>query len=416
MKQQHYKTAIILSMLGLISIALLLWQALGMQRHLRITPDQGYRVEVADDREIGGGSVVKRIDTPGKWHFSCELAAKYEWPFCELAVFVGTPQQGLDLSRFDTVEVKALYRGPGSHQMRIFVRDFDPAYADPAKNETWKVQGAFVVPPADGKPVRIGLDSFPVASWWISSFKIPPEKAKPSFDNVPLIQFGSSTLMEPGHHEVIVDYIEFQGKWLSRAEVLLIIATLWVLGLSVLFLGRLRRVEREKQEINEAASRDPLTGARNRAGVINELNALLDNGLRLAGKSMGVIFADIDHFKRINDAHGHATGDEVLKLFANELQRGIRNSDYLVRWGGEEFVVFLPLADLEQSTWVANKLHRLLHEAQWPAGLAVTASFGVALSGDEPLNDTIARADAALYRAKHGGRDRVEIDMPPATE
>ncbi|WP_028454265.1 GGDEF domain-containing protein [Chitinilyticum litopenaei] len=421
MKWPSLSFASALAALLLGSALLLWWQHAGMNRTLRITPAAGHRIEVIDDRLIGGGSVARHIPMPDKWRFTCELSPQYQWPFCELAVFVGKPEQGLDLAGFDRLAIKARYRGVGSHQMRVFLRNFNPAYASPDRNETWKVMGAFLVPPADGGELELPIKSFAVASWWVAQHKIPPEHASMELDNVPLIQFGSSTLMEPGHHDVEVDYIEFRGKWLSRGELLLLLGLIWlaVIGGVVWrhlrssreivddLLGLATRLEQQRLDMDHAAHYDALTDVRNRTGLLDEL---------LAGHGrctqMGVVFADIDHFKQINDTYGHDVGDRVLQQFAATLQSGIRSSDYLVRWGGEEFVLFFPQISLDGAELVAEKLRKSLHQAGWPLGMTVTASFGVAVCQGEALDAAICRADAALYRAKRGGRDRVVLDEP----
>ena len=121
---------------------------------------------------------------------------------------------------------------------------------------------------------------------------------------------------------------------------------------------------------------------------------------------------DIDHFKRINDTHGHAAGDAVLRSFAAGLQAQVRASDLLARWGGEEFVVGLPGTDLDGGARLAERVRAAFAERaiEAPNGeqLHVTATFGVAeFDGRGGLLDLLAAADAALYRAKRAGKDRV---------
>ncbi len=127
---------------------------------------------------------------------------------------------------------------------------------------------------------------------------------------------------------------------------------------------------------------------------------------------MTLVFIDIDHFKRVNDAHGHAIGDQVIRGLAQLVRSAVQRDDLFARWGGEEFLlVFRDTPGLEGRN-IAERLRERIASAQWPDGLRVTCSFGVAeWHRGEDLNDGIKRADEAMYRAKQDGRDRVEIEL-----
>ncbi len=151
---------------------------------------------------------------------------------------------------------------------------------------------------------------------------------------------------------------------------------------------------------------DPLTGLLNRRGVEERIA-----GMREEGASFAIAIADLDGFKVLNDTHGHAVGDRALRLFAHTLAASIRPQDEAARFGGEEFVVLLPGADLEAATAVLERvrvaLRRALHDADLPP---FTSSFGVAASarGAAPA-EVLEAADRALYAAKRAGRDRVVV-------
>lgn len=163
-------------------------------------------------------------------------------------------------------------------------------------------------------------------------------------------------------------------------------------------------LELEAKELAGQAYTDPLTGVLNRQGLRAEL---MSNSTLLA-PPMSVIFTDIDRFKTINDRHGHDTGDDVLRRFAGLIASNIRSSDRLVRWGGEEFLIVCPLTDVRQAAHLGNQLRAALHMQSWPAGLQVTASFGIAQHRDgSEINTVIKEADEQLYRAKQQGRDQV---------
>ena len=161
------------------------------------------------------------------------------------------------------------------------------------------------------------------------------------------------------------------------------------------------------------AVKDQLTGLSNRRHFDRHGTALFEKA-RETGADLALVMLDIDHFKAINDTHGHAIGDEVLIEFANRLGRNVRSKDMACRLGGEEFVVAMPGTDLELAFVVADRMRRevAMHPFVARGGaeqLSVTTSAGVAIvgDGDASLADTLARADAALYNAKQNGRDQV---------
>jgi diguanylate cyclase (GGDEF)-like protein len=121
-----------------------------------------------------------------------------------------------------------------------------------------------------------------------------------------------------------------------------------------------------------------------------------------------VVLLDIDHFKRVNDGYGHATGDEVLKELTRRLEDSLRQCDRVGRWGGEEFLVLLPETHAAGAGHVAEKLRRVMADRPFPGELAVTVSLGVATyrPGDTAAS-LVEWADQAVYRAKAGGRNRV---------
>ncbi|TMQ02155.1 MAG: diguanylate cyclase [Deltaproteobacteria bacterium] len=175
-----------------------------------------------------------------------------------------------------------------------------------------------------------------------------------------------------------------------------------------------REVEQLRQNVARAqteARTDPLTGAANRAAFDEELARRCE--LAAAGREgFALVFADIDHFKRINDSYGHPVGDRVLTAFVEFLRARIRRSDTLARYGGEEFGVILPGAALRPALRKARRMNEELARSDWAVDLATklkfTASMGVAAwQPGEGASGLVERVDRALYRAKHEGRNRV---------
>ena len=166
----------------------------------------------------------------------------------------------------------------------------------------------------------------------------------------------------------------------------------------------------EVARLSRLSTVDPLTGALNRRGLDTSFPEVETVDARI--EPLSVVMADLDHFKAVNDHFGHAAGDEVLKAVAARFAELMRLGDAVVRFGGEEFLLVLPRASLEHAAQVAERARKSLGAEPVRAGdavITVTASFGVAERlPDEGREGVIARADAALYRAKAAGRDRVE--------
>ena len=161
------------------------------------------------------------------------------------------------------------------------------------------------------------------------------------------------------------------------------------------------------------ATHDPLTGAWNRGAILDILAREMVRTGRENG-CLGVAMVDLDHFKLVNDTHGHLTGDTVLRETTRRMQSSLRPYDELGRYGGEEFLVVLPGCDVSNVTTIAERLCRRVsrHPIDVSEGIVpVTISVGVASTGEERTADVkalITAADSALYRAKENGRNRVE--------
>lgn len=162
------------------------------------------------------------------------------------------------------------------------------------------------------------------------------------------------------------------------------------------------------------AHTDALTGLANRRQADAWLRREVQRSQRY-GRPFSVLMLDLDRFKRVNDEHGHPAGDFVLVDLGNELERSVRGSDAVARWGGEEFLVLLPETDLDAAVGLAEQLRVKLGKHPLGDGHVLTVSIGVASfrSGDR-AEDLVARADAALYAAKRSGRDAVRAEIPPA--
>ena len=178
--------------------------------------------------------------------------------------------------------------------------------------------------------------------------------------------------------------------------------------------------EQFQREMFERTVRDSLTGLYNRAYFLAQFGALADRS-GVKGLGVALLMLDIDHFKRINDHHGHDVGDAVLREVANLLRQATRTEDLVARYGGEEFVIALPVAAPDAATERAERLRSSLASRRMLAAgvpVEVTASIGLAFTSAErprSVASLLATADRGLYQAKNSGRDRTVFSQEVAT-
>jgi len=175
-----------------------------------------------------------------------------------------------------------------------------------------------------------------------------------------------------------------------------------------------RTAKRQNLALEQLATVDPLTGAGNRRAQTAKLDAM-SAMFRRTHTAASVLILDVDHFKKLNDSHGHIVGDEILVELAELIRANIRPTDNLYRYGGEEFIVIAEHTGLASAQPLAEKLRAAIAENHFVNDIHVTASFGVAeLQPGEGRQGWLSRADAALFKAKNKGRNRVYVSEQTA--
>ena len=223
-----------------------------------------------------------------------------------------------------------------------------------------------------------------------------------------------------GAFEVYVDITPTRNRIIHAtlgATGVLAVVLLLVFGLLYLPMRKgTQGLKNAQDKLSELASVDSLTGIFNRRFLLARVSEERDKMRRktrdIKPGHMCFVMADIDHFKKVNDTHGHLAGDEVLREVSGRLRKALRSYDLIGRYGGEEFLVMLPNTDLESALKLANRMHQAVAETPimcHGVRQTVTISVGVAdsLSPDEEISHAINRADEALYEAKNSGRNRV---------
>lgn len=182
---------------------------------------------------------------------------------------------------------------------------------------------------------------------------------------------------------------------------------LLLLSLVMILRHEFERVSSHARSMEDAANTDPLTGIANRRALEEWL--LGWDGQDVSDDA-ALVLIDIDHFKSINDAHGHLVGDEVLVSTAQLIRSQLRTRDVVGRWGGEEFLVIVESGSLSQAKALANRIRQIVNASVHPVAGSVTVSAGIAIcSAGEPAMNAFRAADSALYAAKSSGRNRVEV-------
>lgn len=425
---------ITIGLVVLTVLTVLLFVTYGDSRELKITPSL-YPYMATNDQSQGGISQSSLETTDGVTTLTCSLAKSegYPWPYCGVSIALADDKnQGLDLSSFHTVRVNIDFEQLGeeaSPALRFYLRNFNPAYANAEDEYTLKYNGISYTPGISQGYVDIPLANFQVLTWWLADNKIPIQYSAPEFKNITLVELATGSGHNEGDYRLTINSIEFIGHYIAGETLMFALLSFWVtlvLVYSLIAIRRsrvivsrsqrrqehLRKLNKQLQEENvqfaEIANRDALTGAMNRHSIRGWLDKAFDNN-ESDDKVLSVLYIDIDYFKEVNDQFGHSMGDDILREFTMVVWGILNSSDRLVRWGGEEFVVFAPQRTLDEAIELAERIRATIESHSWVHRGSLSTSIGVATLGDEKTNEMLLRADEALYRAKHQGRNKVVV-------
>jgi diguanylate cyclase (GGDEF)-like protein len=284
-------------------------------------------------------------------------------------------------------------------------------YAQRLERRGYQVQSAISAEEAraeleNGVPDLILLDVFMPK---VSGFDLLRElRAAPRTATVPIILISA---LSDTHH--IVEGLELGANDYVTKPIVMPILTARMEAL-LRSSELVRRLEVQTELLSKLAAFDDLTGSYNRRSMFHHLEAELSRSRRY-GRSLAVLMADIDHFKQVNDQHGHLIGDQALRWVASSLQNELRSMDFLCRYGGEEFCAILPETNQPGAVRAAERLRTALERQQFTTdgvSLSLTISIGGASwtpHEREEVPDLLARADRALLDAKRLGRNQVQI-------
>ncbi|MFW1472254.1 diguanylate cyclase [Vibrio parahaemolyticus] len=424
--------------LSICTISLVaLYSVLGDTRKLVITPEQ-FNIYATKDASEGGLSTADITYDAQSLVLNCELKkSSYAWPYCGISVYtdVAKPTHGIDLSNYHTIRLKLHYEEAGdgqnpSHDLRLYLRNYNPDYSKPDDEYTIKYNGMQFSPSNFSETIEIPIKNLQVMTWWLADNKVDIEHSAPEFSNITRIDIATGSGAALGQHKIVIDKIEFEGAYLAQETLLFALLFSWIaLGLAFSLhelrknraaYEKAKRRHRHLEKVNgtlraqnyefaELAHRDALTGAMNRHAVQTWLEQQARQ-VRWGHSTLSILYMDLDNFKKINDKFGHQMGDDILREFVMVVASSIAPDDRLVRWGGEEFVVFCPDTNIEQAVKKAEIIRKNVANHLWVHGEALTCSIGVAQMQNERVTETMARADEVLYLAKRNGRNRVEVN------
>lgn len=410
----------------ILVLALIVWVgattlAALSERSYRLMQDGGMRSLYND----GGAATALNWIDKRRQGFSCIMLQSSGIRFCGMNVQLGDgARNGIDFSDYSKLRLEVEYKGP-AEKFRVYYRNgIDDANINDSKFQEVDVpvrKGSYIY--------EIPFDTFNVAAWWIDSRQVQdmPELRVPSRDSVVHVGFDIGTPMAVGQHYFHVADFSVVAPWLGRTNTIW-----WAVGSLIYFvitgllynffrlrtqlkerhdemfglLKKLQEADTESAHFKRLSMYDSLTGLLNRRAALDLVDEFAQHN-SLTGTALVVM--DIDHFKQVNDSHGHEVGDEVLKRVSAVVQHAVREGDAAVRWGGEEIVVICPKTNAEGVVRVAEKLRGEIKHLRFSVpDLIITASFGVAnIRQGESFSQALGRADEALYEAKKSGRDQV---------
>jgi diguanylate cyclase (GGDEF)-like protein len=425
----RYKLECVLAVMLVLTFIAIVGERWILRTRLVIEP-HSYTGEIYDDRDAGGASVGTMIHDGRIYEWQCTLSNGNGHPYCGFEIVLAPfRQNGLDLRHYDHIQVWMDYIGDAP-TLRLYLRNFNPAYSTPGENDSTKYNQVEFATDLLDQSVKFAIADFFVANWWTYSSGVPPHLAHPEFSNIVVVEVNTGTTTTEGKHHFRVHRIELVGQRLDTLVWYQILFGGWIAAAVIVFVSRLlqlktevhqrRRREKELLELNkllndrgealeEKSKTDSLTGAFNREGIKDALKAGLA-ARRQTQSPMSLLIIDIDHFKSINDTHGHLAGDKILAQLSALVKANVRTGDSFARWGGEEFIVACSATSEAEGAALANKLRRLIERYDFENAIPVTVSIGVsALKPKDSLEELFARADRALYSAKNRGRNRVVV-------
>lgn len=403
---------------ALLTCSLLYFEDNLLTETIQFSPKQlnaGQEIFAYGDNDIGGTSSA-RVLPQRKLAWACLIAKTEFVPYCGYGFTVTKRRdKGINLSGFESVSIKLGRQAPGRF-IRIYLKQFDPAYSRPSVPQTEKYNYVDVAVMNGSQTLTIPLSRFRVADWWKEQMKLPPQLSDPQFSNVVAIEVQDGLDGRPGRYVSTIDEVVFERSYINQKEFYGILALFWSALIGAILLHRRAQILRVRAEdarhLRWASEHDDLTGLPNRRLFKAMLNRAISQH-----SSIALLLLDLDHFKHINDTLGHAAGDELLKAIAQRLKDSVRAIDFVARIGGDEFAVIASeIRTDEEAVALGNEVINRLLPAVRVFGQLVSpgGSIGAAMSPAHAgtAEELFKAADTALYALKGVGRGGTKVFHP----
>ncbi len=408
----------------LLSLLLVTWQHYGMNQWLIVDLQDPAQTSLFND-DVNGGRSDGELSFPnGLPTLDCNIILSETFAFCGIHISLGKSSETLDLRGYNTLYLDVEYSAEEHDTLLVYLlnEETEDGVDRVRSNQTTLV-------PATGRATyRLELQDLFVPSWWVFNQKTDVS-AQTRIDNVSKLQVSTGDNTVARSIRFTIHGVRFSGKWIRDQALVTSLLVFWT-GVAfvqiVLLVFRFNRMYRksraesrelnainrllrsERDKLESLAKQDKLTGCLNRHGMSEVLNTVVRE-FNQTKRVVSLIMLDIDHFKSLNDNFGHDQGDHVLSNLAELLRNNLRDSDHLVRWGGEEFAIICFDTPVQGAGVLAEKLRVLVEQTQLMTEARVTLSFGVSQLHEQGIDHWFKQADEALYRAKANGRNRVEL-------
>lgn len=420
-----------LFILLLLTVVLLLGHKTFLNNIITISPKSHQNVSLYDDAINGGNTRTLLFDYRDHYKWHCQLSkGSTNYPYCGFEINLGSSiSKGINLNDYKYLKIWLNYRGEAK-TIRVTLRNFNPAYSSDKDKVSTKFHQLDIPTHYLKSGKEILLASFSVPTWWKLDLNIPINLDGPELSNVVFIDVQTGSDISTGLHQFELEKIEIHGQWLATENWYFSILFCWILIAAAILITRLLTLNRTIIKSNQReqkllqmnsvldhkaknlliiSKKDKLTGALNRQGIEDAISTGMQ-GWNKEHKPFSIIMLDIDHFKQINDTHGHGIGDLVLTSLTTLVKQNIRSADSFARWGGEEFVLVCQDTSLDVAFTIAEDLRARIAKACIIDNIKVTASFGVSdMQKGGSVQALFKQADDALYRAKNSGRNKVKL-------
>ncbi len=426
-----FKLEAVVLLLLLATAAAVFYEDSILRRTIVLGPNETNSFIARAHTDVAAGGTSKVITDPKRpLTWQCELGAAYQYPYCayELQFDPQGQRRGLDLARFDSLDMAVDYQG-SAETLRLHLKNRDPRYSKPGMNNPHKMN-AIEAPLESGKQVlSLERNNFTVADWWIQENKITPELSEPQFDDIVSLEVSTGTGAPLGSHAFQVSSITLHGRVLTQAEwylaILLGWAALIVLFLSFRIIDARRALRREiearqnaEQRADLLAQHDPMTGFLNARAFRSKVETRLSATRRAPGGG-AIVLISVDRLRAVNETYGHLAGDELLVEVAARLKTGAGHDLLAGRIGGGDFACLVS-GELGDLTDLAAQLVDKLNQpfTRCPASLKVAVTIGIARSPDHGTEfpQLFRAAEIALQDAKRAGRPTYRLFDPEMTK